>query len=261
MDPPLLLDFAHLTVMKGKTTLLDSVSLAVGAGEHLAILGPNGAGKSSLVRTITREHYPVAEEGRRFRILGKEVWDVTGLRAMLGIVSHDLQCTFSREITGREVVLSGFFSSIGLYGHEVSAAMEAKADEVLRFLEVEHLRDRPMTQVSTGEGRRLLIGRALVHDPIALILDEPTASLDLHALHHFRSMLRKIACSGTGVVLVTHHLHDIIPEIRRVVLMKNGRIYRDGPKEEVLTDTVIGDLFEVPVEIREEGGWYYATRY
>ncbi|MDD3621839.1 MAG: ATP-binding cassette domain-containing protein [Methanofollis sp.] len=261
MDPPLLLDFAHLTVMRGKTKVLDSVSLAVGAGEHLAILGPNGAGNSSLIKTITREYYPLVQEGRRFKVLGKEVWDVAGLRSMLGIVSHDLQCTFSREITGGEVVLSGFFSSVGLYGHEVSAAMEEKADQVLRFLEVEHLWDRPMTQVSTGEARRLLIGRALVHDPMALVLDEPTASLDLHALHHFRSLLRKIACSGTGVVLVTHHLHDIIPEIKRVVLMKDGRIYREGPKEDVLADEVIGDLFEVPVHIREEEGWYYATGY
>lgn len=261
-DPsPPLLDFANLTVMRGDRKVLDSLSLTLDAGEHLAVLGPNGAGKSSLIRTITREYYPLVEEGRRFRVLSKEVWNINDLRSMLGIVSHDLQSTLSREITGCEAVLSGFFSSVGLYHHRITAAMEEKADEVLGFLDVEHLGDRPMTQVSTGEARRLLIGRALVHDPRALILDEPTASLDLHALHHFRSLLRKIARAGTGVVLVTHHLHDVIPEISRVVLMKNGRICGDGPKEEVLTDEEISGLFEVPVHIKEEGGWYYATGY
>ncbi|QYZ78478.1 ATP-binding cassette domain-containing protein [Methanofollis formosanus] len=259
-SPPLL-DFANLTVMRGDKKVIDSLSLTVDAGEHLAILGPNGAGKSSLIRTITREYYPLAEEDRRFRILGQEVWDVSGLRSMLGIVSSDLQSVFSREITGREVVLSGFFASVGLYHHAVTAAMEERADEVLGFLEVEHLGNRPMTEMSTGEARRFLIGRALVHDPQALVLDEPTTGLDLHALHHFRSVLRKIACSGTGVIMVTHHLHDIIPEIARVVMMKDGRVYGDGPKEEVLTDEVIGGLFDVPVHIREEGGWYYATGY
>lgn len=258
---PLLLDFAHITVMREDRKVLDSLSLTVGAGEHLAILGPNGSGKSSLIRTITREYYPLAHPDRRFSVLGEEVWNVGTLRSLLGIVSADLQFTFTREITGRDVVLSGFFSSVGLFRQEVTPAMDEKTDEVLSFLEVEDLADRPMTRISTGEGRRFLIGRALVHDPVALILDEPTAALDLHALHSFRSVLRKIARSGTGVILVTHNLHDIIPEISRVVLMKDGRICGDGPKEVVLTDDVIGGLFDVLVHIREEGGWYYASGY
>lgn len=258
---PLLLDFAQITVMREDRKVLDSLSLTVGAGEHLAILGPNGSGKSSLIRTITREYYPLAHPDRRFSVLGEEVWQVGTLRSLLGIVSADLQFTFTRQITGRDVVLSGFFSSVGLFRHEVTPAMDEKTDEVLSFLEVEDLADRPMTRISTGEARRFLIGRALVHDPVALILDEPTAALDLHALHSFRSVLRKVARSGTGVILVTHNLHDIIPEISRVVLMKDGRICGDGPKEVVLTDDVIGGLFDVPVHIREEGGWYYASGY
>ncbi|HDS63357.1 MAG TPA: ATP-binding cassette domain-containing protein [Methanofollis liminatans] len=259
-SPPLL-DFADITVMRGDKKILDSLSLTVGAGEHLAILGPNGAGKSSLIRTITRECYPLVHPDRRFLIMGKEVWQVDALRFLLGIVSNELQFTFTREITGRDVVLSGFFSSIGLFRHEVTAAMEERTDEILRFLEIEHLSNRPMTQMSSGEGRRFLIGRALVHDPVALILDEPTNSMDLHALHTFRSTVQKIARSGTGVIMVTHNLHDIIPEISRVVLMKDGRICGDGPKEEILIDSVIGGLFDVPVRIREDGGWYYASGY
>jgi iron complex transport system ATP-binding protein len=257
-----LLEFDHVTVFSGKKKVLDSVSIRVQEGENIAILGPNGAGKSSFLRTILRELYPVAgDEGVIFRIRGQDVWDVFELRSTIGIVSDDLHFTFTRPITGKEVILSGFFSSIGLFNQVVTPAMDRKADEILAFLELGHLKDRTMTSLSSGESRRFLIGRALVHNPGTLILDEPTSSLDLHALHTFRETLRKIARSGTGIILVTHNLHDIIPEISRIVLMKDGKFCGDGQKEVMLTDTKIGDLFHVPLHVREEGGYYYATGY
>lgn len=260
--PPPLLEFANITVTAGNAKLIDSLSVTIHEGEHIAILGPNGSGKSSFIKTITREYYPLRRDsGMVFRIRGKDVWRISDLRSLLGIVSHDLQHTFMREITGREVILSGFFSSIGLFRHRVTPAMERKTDEILRFLEIDHLGARCMTEMSTGEARRFLIGRALVHDPKTLILDEPTTSLDLHALHAFRSTLRSIAASGTGIIMVTHNIHDIIPEISRVILMKDGTFFRDGSKEEILTDETIGGLFGVRLRIRKEGEWYYATGY
>ena len=257
--PPPLLEFSGITVTAGEVKLLDSLSVTIREGEHVAILGPNGSGKSSFIRTVTREYYPLRHDGTVFRIRGNDVWHVSDLRSLLGIVSPDLQYAFTRQITGREVILSGFFSSIGLFRHEVAPSMVRKTDEIMRFLGIEHLGDRSMTEMSSGEARRFLIGRALVHDPKALILDEPTTSLDLSALHAFRATLRRIAASGTGIIMVTHNLHDIIPEISRVILMKDGAFCRDGPKEEVLTDEHISGLFGVPVRIRREGDWYYAT--
>lgn len=255
-----LLEFANVTVFCGTKKVLDSLSITVHEGENIAILGPNGAGKSSFIRTILRELYPVAHNNQViFRIHGQDVWDVFELRSTIGVVSNDLQYTFTRPLTGREVILSGFFSSIGLFNRTVTPEMEMKADEILAFLEIEHLQDRLMTAMSSGESRRLLIGRALVHNPKTLILDEPANSLDLHALHTFRNTLRKIARSGTGIILVTHNIHDIIPEITRVVLMKDGRFCGDGPKQEMLSDAKIGGLFCVPLHVREDGGYYYAT--
>ncbi len=263
LSPPPLVEFRNVSVVRDGHRLLDRVSLTIREGEHIAILGPNGAGKSSLIRAITREYYPSSPgPDVVFRFRGRETWDAFDLRSHIGLVSGDLQHTFTRGISGREVVLSGFFSSIGLFlSHEVTPAMERKADEILEFLEVAHLADRPMTAISSGEARRLLIGRALVHDPGTLVLDEPTNSLDLHALHTFRRTLRKIARSGTGIILVTHNLHDIIPEISRVVLMRDGAVRKDGPKADVLTDGAVGDLFRAPVRVREEDGYYYATGY
>ena len=260
---PPLLEFANITVMKGEKKLLDRLSVTIGEGEHIAILGPNGSGKSSFIRTINREFYPVSGEkdGAVFRIRGKDVWDVFDMRSYFGIVSPDLQFTYTRGVTGRDVILSGFFSSIGLFNHRITPLMEEKADRIIRFLEIAHLEKRRMDAMSSGEARRFLIGRALVHDPKALILDEPTNSLDLHALHTFRGTLRSIARSGVGIIMATHNLHDIIPEISRVILMRNGRFFLDGPKEEVLIDRHIRSLFNVPVNVKEEGGWYYASGY
>jgi iron complex transport system ATP-binding protein len=257
-----LIEFQNVTVARDGRRLLDAVSLTIREGEHAAILGPNGAGKTSLVRAIMREYYPSSPGPETiFRFRGRDRWDAFDLRSHIGIVSSDLQQTFARPISGREVVLSGFFSSIGLFTHDVTLDMEEKADRILAFLGVAHLADRPMTAVSSGEARRLLIGRALVHDPKTLLLDEPSASLDLHALHILRKTLRKIARAGTGIILVTHNLHDIIPEISRVILMRDGTIWRDGPKPEILTNDAIGGLFAAPVHVMEAGGYYYATGY
>ncbi len=259
-NPPLL-EFRNVTVIKGEKNVLQSLSVTIHEGEHIAILGPNGAGKSSFIKTVNREYYPQLNDDVVFRIRNEDVWDVFAMRSFIGIVSNELQYTYTREVSGRDVILSGFFSSIGLFNHTVTRAMEKRTDEILIFLEIGHLQDRPMTEMSSGEARRFLIGRALVHRPAALILDEPTNSLDLHALHTFRNLIRKIAQSGTGIILVTHNLHDIIPEITRIILMNDGKFIDDGKKEEMLTDKKIGTLFNVPVHVREEGGWYYATGY
>ena len=258
---PPLLEFENVTVIKGDRNVLDSLSVTIREGEHIAILGPNGAGKSSFIKAVNREYYPQPNDDVVFRIRGEEFWDVFAMRSFIGCVSNDLQYTYTRDVSGREVILSGFFSSIGLFNHTITPAMEERTDEILEFLEINHLQDRPMTEMSSGEARRFLIGRALVHRPTALILDEPTTSLDLHALHTFRNLIRKIAQSGTGIILVTHNLHDIIPEITRIILMKDGRFVGDGRKEEMLTDTRIGGLFNVPLHVRKEGDWYYATGY
>jgi iron complex transport system ATP-binding protein len=253
-----LIEFQDVTVYRGDKIALDRITLSIQAGEHVAILGPNGCGKSTLIKTITRECYPrYSGNGTGLRIFGQECWNVFDLRALLGIVSNDLMQSCARDISGREAVLSGFFSSIGIWpNHHVTAAMEAKTDEILALLEITHLAGRDVNEMSSGEARRILIGRALAHDPKALVLDEPTASLDLHAMHELRAIMRKLAQAGTSIIVVTHHLPDIIPEVGRVILIKKGRVLRDGAKRDVLTSGLLSELFETPVELIERDGLY-----
>ncbi len=256
---PPLLEFQNVSVLRGETLALDALSLSIGAGEHVAILGPNGSGKSTLIKTVTRECYPLLKPGTRLEILGQNSWDIFALRRQIGLVSNDLMARCTRDITGRELVLSGFFGAIGIWpNHHVTAAMEELTLAAMQRLDVAHLGERWVDELSSGEARRLLIARALIHNPGSLLLDEPTTSLDLAALHEVRGQLRKLAQDGVGLVLVTHHLDDIIPEIDRVVLLQGGRVLADGPKESVLTSAALSTLFGVDVEVLQRNGYYHA---
>lgn len=259
---PALIEFDHISVMRGETLALDDVSLRIESGEHIAILGPNGCGKSTLIKAITRECYPLLQRDgvpveHSLKILGRDRWNVVELRGMLGIVSSDLMTACSRDATGKDIALSGFFSSIGIWPHhEVTAEMHSKADEALALMEVSHLADRWTDEMSSGEARRVLLARALVHQPQTLILDEPSTALDLFAQHELREILRKLAAKGIGIVMVTHHLSDLIPEMDRVILMRSGRIVADGPTQEVLTANRLSQLFGLKLDLSERDGYY-----
>ncbi len=254
-----LIEFENVSVQRGDRVVLDAINLAIGQGEHVAILGPNGSGKSTLIKVISRELYPLLKpEPWSLRILGRERWHLFELRNHLGLVSNDWMQMCTRDYSGYEIVLSGFFGSVGVWpNHKVTPEMEQKTRDVLHLLEIEHLAERSTNEMSSGEARRILIGRALVHDPQALILDEPTTSLDLHATHELREILRKLAAAGISLIMVTHHLPDIIPEMTRVVLFRNGRVFCDGPKDQVFHSETLSQLFGVRVEVFERDGYYH----
>jgi iron complex transport system ATP-binding protein len=268
---PPLVECRDVTVYRGDVRALDRLTLTIAAGEHVAILGPNGCGKSTFIKTLTCECYPAIEPVPfTLRIMGRDRWSVADLRQMLGIVSQDLiaECTRGKSsdfaelphrITGRETVLSGFFSSIGVPAHlDVTVEMERKADAILERLEITHLAGRRLDELSSGEARRLVIARALVHDPAALVLDEVANSLDMRAAHQLREMTRTIAQAGTAVIVVTHNLSEIIPEIDRVILMRGGRVLEDGRKERLLTSEALTRTFDLPIEVARHQGYFHA---
>ena len=253
-----LIAFEHVTVVRDAEEArpaLGDVTLSIGVGEHVCILGPNGCGKSTLIKTITRECYPLARPGASVRILGRERWNVFELRTQLGIVSPDLLAACSTEATGRDVVMSGYFSSTRIFpNHSPDPAQAEHADELLAALGIAHLGQRPVARMSSGEAKRVLIARALVHSPRSLLFDEPGNALDVGAQIRLRDTMSQLARSGVGVVLVTHHVFEIIPEITRVVMMREGRIVGDGPKAAMLTSERLSAMFgtRVEVECRDE---------
>ncbi|HKW19329.1 MAG TPA: ATP-binding cassette domain-containing protein [Terriglobales bacterium] len=258
-DSHALLELRNVRVVRGMKTVLDDFNLRIENGEHVAILGPNGCGKSTLIKTITRELYPVSRPGSSITILGEDSWNVFELRSLLGIVSNDLMSWCTGGAVGRDVVLSGFFSSNDVYAnHLVTAEQIERADAALEQLQVLHMADRPVSEMSSGEARRVLIARALVHQPRALLFDEPSNSLDLFAHHALRETMSQLARSGIGIVLVTHDLSDVIPEIERVVLMSKGQIVADGRKHDILQPARISEVFGLKVEVARRDGYYYS---
>ena len=254
-----LLELSRVTVMRGERAALEDVSLRIEAGEHVCILGPNGCGKSTLIKTITRECYPLAREGSSMAILGRERWDVFELRNMLGIVSPDLLAACTTDATGRDVVLSGFFSSTRIFPHHHPDPIHlAKSEAVLARLGIAHLAERCAMHMSSGEAKRALIARALVHEPKTLLFDEPSNALDIAAQFQLRDTMRELAQSGLAILLVTHHVSEIIPEIERVIMLRAGRVMADGPKSKVLTEKNLRELFEVKVRLERHDGYFYA---
>jgi iron complex transport system ATP-binding protein len=248
----------NVTVLRGEGAALDGVSLEIDAGEHVCILGPNGCGKSTLIKTITRECYPLARDGSSVTILGRERWNIFELRSLLGIVSPDLLASCTTDATGRDVVLSGFFSSTRIFPHHHPAPGHlARTEAALRRLGIAHLAERAVAQMSSGEAKRTLIARALAHEPRTLLFDEPSNALDIGAQLQLRETMRELAQSGLGILLVTHHVSEIIPEIERVVLLQQGRILADGPKSAILTEDILSRLFQAKVRLGQQDGYFH----
>ena len=254
-------------MVKGGRPVLDGLSLTIGDGQHTAILGPNGAGKSILVSLLTHHERALApaDGSSPVRVFGDDTWNVFELRAQLGIVSSDLHQRFVKgnsegRITGEAAVISGFLASHGILRYGViTEEMRTRAAEALATAGAAHLASRTLDHMSSGEARRVLLARVLVTSPRALVLDEPTTGLDLAGRHEFMELVRAIARQGRTLILITHHIEEIIPEIGRVILLRAGRIVADGPKQEVLTSARVSELFGLSIAVVEAAGYYSAT--
>ncbi|MGD0732726.1 MAG: ABC transporter ATP-binding protein [Terracidiphilus sp.] len=250
------LELRAVDVARGERVVLHDVNLTIRAGEHVAILGPNGCGKSTLILAMTCQIYPIVRPGMVVRIFGRARWDLTQLRKHFGVVVADLPGERTAVTAGLDAVIAGFFSASTLWPNlHVTQEMRDRAREALERMEALHLAGQLVGEMSAGEKRRILIARALVHRPRQLLLDEPSNALDLAAQRDLRETLRRLAQEGTGLVLVTHHLGDILPEIERVILMRGGRIVGDGQREELLTESRLSELFHTPVRMARDGEW------
>jgi iron complex transport system ATP-binding protein len=265
--PEPVLELTNATVVKGGTTVLDSLNLTIHDGEHTAIVGPNGAGKSTLVRLLTHHDYAWAgetEEPPAVKVYGEDRWDVQQLRAQLGVISADMHQRFvagnsAGNLKAEDVVISGLFATHGfLHPEQVNDRTRAAAAAALDRVNAGHLVHKMMDEMSTGEARRVLIARALVTNPRALILDEPTSGLDVVSRHRFLEQVEHVGRGGTTLIVVTHHVEEIVPSVGRVILLKNGRIAFDGPKRETLTTEKLTEVFDAPVTVEERDSRYYA---
>lgn len=262
-QPPLL-QLNNVTAYKKNTKVMDQFSMTINALEHTAIIGPNGAGKSTLIQLLTHQIYPVAPKDSTppIRVFGKDHWIVAELRKRIGIVSAEIEKDIARNldhgrITGRDVVVTGFFSSMQLFEHHrVKEEMNTKASQALADIGASYLESRLFSQMSAGEKRRILVARALVTSPDMLVLDEPTTALDIVARQQCLRLIQTVARQGTTVIIVTHHIEEIIPEIDNIILLKQGQALFSGNKKEILTSAHLTEVYGHPLNVYQKNGTY-----
>jgi len=263
----MLIEMGNVCIERGKIRILDNVSLSIPQHEHVAILGPNGSGKSTLLKLLMKINYPSVVDGMsgRVSILGREDWNVWDLRSNLGFVSSETDHHFLSGRSGRlsalQSVLTGYFSSeLEPDFNSVSDAMRQEAIRLLLLFGMRNDSSKSIGNMSTGERRRLLLARALVAKPLAIVLDEPTSGLDILARAKLLSELEMLAASGVQIILVTHHLEEILPCIKRIILLKEGKVFLDRATEEALSEDSVSSLFDAKIKIDCNEHGYYSSR-
>lgn len=252
--PTPVLDIADLRLWRGKTHILDGVSWRIQPGEHWAVLGANGSGKTSLLSALTGYLPPSSGEievlGHRYRR-----YDWQQLRTRIGLVSSSVRQRVPEEETAFETILSGKRAQIGYWG-QPEEAERAEANRVLDTVECRALADRPWRYLSQGERQRVLVGRALLPGPELLILDEPCAGLDPAAREHFLRFLHRLGSrpGAPTLVLVTHHVEEIMPVFTHALVLKAGRVLASGPVAKTVTSRVLSRAFDADIRVRRRHG-------
>ena len=253
------MELKNVSIVRDGKKLLDSISLDIDASENVAVIGPNGSGKTTLIKLLRGDIYPYYDEDDPsfMRIFGEKNWSIYDVRSRMGVVSMDLQNMFGNDTLVGDIVLSGYFSSLDVFrSHEITDEMKEGAIRAAEYMGVNHLTDRTVAGLSLGEMRRTLIARALVTSPDMLVLDEPMTGLDIVMKSTFRKMFDLMSESGVNIVMITHDLTDIPVSLDRIIMIKDGKVYADGRKSEILTSEKVSGLFDEPINVQCINGIY-----
>ncbi len=239
--------------------VVDQISLAVGAHEHWIVIGPNGGGKSTVLKMAGLQMHPSAG---RVIVLGTELGttDIRGLRASIGVSSAGLVDQLRGSLTGEEVVRCGRFGALEPWWHSYDPKDTERASDLLHQVGIPHAVDQSFATLSSGERQRVLLARSLMARPAVLLLDEPTAGLDFIGREQLIGSLDQLASGGApATVLVTHHVEDIPPSSTHLLAIADGRAVASGPIEDILDESLLGDLFSMAVCLSRQGSRWSAS--
>jgi len=257
-DSDLAIDLRGVGVLRAGRWILKDINWQVPAGSCAAILGPNGSGKSTLARIIAAYLWP---SSGHVSVLGQHFGDcdMLALRQQIKIVQPAGPYDVDPSLTALEVVLTGFFNSIALY-QTPTAAMHTEAKRLLEQVGLHGHSNQTYETLSSGERVRALIARALVQKPRLLILDEPTAGLDLLAREQILATIQSLfeqPHDPPTTILITHHIEELPPSTSNVLLLSDGKSAAAGGPDDVLKPEILSDLYACPVQVRKSAGRFY----
>lgn len=245
----------NVSIIRDQKYLLKNISFQLNQNENLAIIGRNGSGKSFLLKVLSTNIYPSLGEVEIFgkNTIGMSIWD---FRKKIGFVNNDLEY-YNRDILVRDVIASGFFSSIGVW-EKLEAWQDERINEILDFFDIKNLESRIFKTLSCGEQKKILISRAIVFSPKILILDEPCNGLDLASKVQFLHEIEKLVNSGINLILVSHNIDEILPSIKKIIFLKHGEIYNSGYKENLMNRENLKKVLDIDINVKEKNGFYYS---
>ncbi len=256
-----IIDFKNVSVSYDyRFIVLKNINLTIKEGEHWLILGANGSGKTTLLKLMSNDLYPNTNCAFKKEIFGQEKWNISELKNYLGLVTNDLQNEFiynARNSTAYDIIISSFYSSLGKMQHHIYTKEQIqKTNDILKELNLIELKNKKSYEMSTGELRKCLIARALIHKPKALLLDEPSSGLDIKAQHQFVLLLKQLS-KKLSIIIITHHLEEIFEEITNVALIHNNEIYKQGKKDLLMTSSNISKVFDLELNIKKVNHRYF----
>jgi len=249
--------FKNINVYVDRKEILSNININLNYGENTLILGPNGSGKSTFLKLINRSIYPITSSNSSFKLFNKENINIWDLRKKIGFLFKEMEQRVNNGVSLYDVITSGFFGTFNSrYSKLLSEKEKLKIDNLIHEWGLNDIIFDEFKSLSDGQKRRALLARALVYEPNILILDEPFCNLDIKSNFILYQNLNKLIKESINILYVTHNLESILPETNRVILIKEGKILKEGSPNELLTSTILSNLFNISINvIKQEGYW------
>ncbi len=249
--------FKNLNVWVGKRQILSNISIHIKFGENIVILGPNGSGKTTFLRLINRSIYPVESGKSSIKLFNKENINIWDLRRRVGFLFREMEERVNSKVSLYDLIGSGFTGTFNSSNSRfLSEENINRIERLLVELNLEDIRNEDFHLLSEGQKRRSLLARALVYEPEILVLDEPFSNLDIKSNSIFNKILERLNNKSVNIIYVTHSLESILPQTNRVLLIKNGKIIRDGTPENLLTSEILSNLYNISIKVIKQGNYW-----
>ena len=237
--------------------ILSNININLNYGENTLILGPNGSGKSTFLKLLNRSIYPIVSNHSSFKLLNKENINIWDLRKNIGFLLKEMEERVNQGISLYDVIISGFSGTFNSrHSKFLSETEKLKVENLVNEWGLKNIIRREFITLSDGQKRRGLLARALVYEPSILVLDEPFSNLDIKSITILNNNLNRKINQSFNIIYVTHNIESILPKTNRVILLKDGKILKDGSPKELINSKILSDLFSVSIEVIEQGGYW-----